>query len=329
MEALLTALKAVAEPTRLRLLALCAQGELTVRDLTRILDQSQPRVSRHLKLLCDAGLLDRFREGTWAWFRLAERGAMAGLARIVVDAMADEDPIRQGDLARLEAIRSSRTEAAAAYFRRNAERWDRIRSLHVPEREVERVLLDLLPECGVDDLVDVGTGTGRMLELFGPRVTRAVGVDLSREMLAIARAKLDQAGLRNCQVRLGDMYRLPMASASVDALIIHQVLHFAERPAAVVAEAARILRPGGRLLVVDFARHGLEQLRDEHAHLRLGFDEDEVATWCRQQGLVCGTVIHLPGGPLTVTIWPAVRIGAASGAAQDNSPPLKTASGVL
>ena len=310
MDFLLTALKAAAEPTRLRILALCAHGELSVTDLTQLLGQSQPRVSRHLKLLCDAGLLDRFREGTFVRFRLAARGAAAELGQTLVVTIPAADPVLGGDLERLEALKRARTEAASRYFRENAARWDEIRSLHAPEREVEETLLRLLPERGVRDLVDIGTGTGRMRELLGPRAERAVGIDGSREMLAVARARLEQAGLRHCQVRQADMYQVPLPDAAFDLAVIHQVLHYAEDPAEVLAEAARLLRPGGRLLVVDFARHTLESLRSDHAHRRLGFTDEEVAGWCRTAGLGCGPVIHLPGDPLTVTVWPATRLAA-------------------
>ncbi|MCW2237315.1 ArsR/SmtB family transcription factor [Azospirillum canadense] len=308
MDDLLATLKAAAETTRLRLLALCAHGELTVTELTQILGQSQPRVSRHLKLLCDAGLLDRFREGTFAFYRLAERGASAELARVLVDAIPPDDPTLTLDLERLEAIKRARSESAASYFRENAGRWHEIRSLHVPEREVEEALLRLLPADGVGELLDIGTGTGRMLEVLGTRAQRAVGIDQSREMLSIARTKLEEAGLRHCHVRQADMYQLPFPSGSFDAAVVHQVLHFAESPADLLAEAARVLRPGGRLLIVDFAPHQLESLRAEHAHRRLGFTDDEVAAWCHLAGLDCGPVVHLPGAPLTVSIWPATRV---------------------
>ncbi|HSK38238.1 MAG TPA: metalloregulator ArsR/SmtB family transcription factor [Arenibaculum sp.] len=311
MEFLLTALKAAAEPTRLRLLTLCAHGELTVSELTQILGQSQPRVSRHLKLLCDAGLLDRFREGTWAFYRLAQRGPGSELARTLVDQVPADDPELALDLERLEAIKRSRAEAAAAYFRDNAARWHEIRSLHVPEHDVEQALLGLLPPMPVQDLLDIGTGTGRMLELFGQRVARAVGIDSSREMLAVARANLERAGLlRNCQVRQADMYQLPFAHGSFDVVVVHQVLHYAEDPAEAIAEAGRVLRPGGRLLLVDFARHDLDALRLEHAHRRLGFENAEIVDWCASAGLIPAAPVDLPGSPLTVTIWPATR-GAA------------------
>ncbi|WP_119677815.1 ArsR/SmtB family transcription factor [Indioceanicola profundi] len=311
MDVLLNALKAAAEPTRLRLLSLCAHGELTVTELTQILGQSQPRVSRHLKLLCEAGLLERFREGIWAYYRLGGRGAMAELARTLVDAVPADDPTLALDLERLEQTRRLRREAAAQYFRENAERWHEIRSLHVPEREVEEALGRMLPASGLHDLLDVGTGTGRMLELFGPRVERAIGVDASREMLSVARVNLDRAGLRHCQVRLADMYQLPLPSQSQDAVIFHQVLHFAEDPAEALGEAARVLRPGGTMLVVDFARHELDYLRDQHAHRRLGFGSAEVEGWLRAAGLSTEPALELPGDPLTVCIWRATRPTAA------------------
>lgn len=328
MEFLLTALKAAAEPTRLRLLVLCAHGELTVSELTQILGQSQPRVSRHLKLLCEAGLLDRFREGTWAFYRLAQRGPGAELASTLVDQVPVDDGEMALDIERLDAIKKARAETAAEYFRENAGRWHEIRSLHVPERKVEEALLALLPPGGrVQDLLDIGTGTGRILELFGPHVTRAVGIDSSREMLAVARANLERAGLlRNCQVRLGDMYQLPFAGGGFDIVTIHQVLHYAEEAGDVVAEAARVLRPGGSLLLVDFARHDLETLRAEHAHRRLGFEDEEIAAWYRSAGLVPREPVRLPGNPLTVIIWPATRPEIAD--ALTAAPVLTTITGV-
>lgn len=312
MEFLLNALKAAAEPTRLRLLSLCAHGELTVTELTQILGQSQPRVSRHLKLLCEAGLLERFREGIWAYYRLAERGPVAELARTLVDAVPGDDEGLGLDLERLDLIKQGRRQAADRYFSENAAHWHQIRSLHVPEREVEAALLSLLPVTGVGDLLDVGTGTGRILELFGDRISHGLGIDASREMLAVARANLEQAGLRHCQVRLGDMYQLTLAGQSQDAVIFHQVLHYAEEPADAIAEAARVLRPGGTMLVVDFARHDLEHLREHHAHRRLGFTDEEVSGWLRRAGLRPDPIVTLPGDPLTVCIWRATRVDTSA-----------------
>jgi ubiquinone/menaquinone biosynthesis C-methylase UbiE len=307
MEHLLGALRAVAEPTRLRLLVLCARGELTVTELTQILGQSQPRVSRHLKLLCEAGLLDRFREGSWVFYRLHDASALSGLARHLVAACGEDDPTVALDLQRLQAIKRQRADHASAYFRENAAQWDQIRSLYIDEREVEAALVDIIAGADPRDLLDIGTGTGRMLEVLAPRVERALGIDQSREMLAAARVNLERAGLENGLVRLGDMYRLALPDNSFDAAVVHQVLHYADRPAAAIAEAARVLRPNGLLVIVDFAPHELEFLRDRHAHRRLGFADSEVAEWCRAAGLDPAPPDRLPGEPLTVVIWTARR----------------------
>jgi SAM-dependent methyltransferase len=307
MENVLAGLRAAAEPTRLRLLALCAGAELTVSELTTILGQSQPRVSRHLKLLCEAGLLDRLREGSWVFYRLSQRAPTSALARLLAGLVPDDDPIVILDRERLGRIKRARAESAAAYFRANAAQWGTIRSLYVDESEVERALLDLIPADETRQLLDIGTGTGRMLEILAPRAEHAVGIDSSREMLTIARVNLERAGLSNCLIRQGDMYQLPLPGASFDTVVIHQVLHYADRPAEAIREAARVLRPGGRLVIVDFAPHTLEFLRSEHAHRRLGFTDDEIVGWCRAAGLEPGRPRRLAGSPLTVAIWPARR----------------------
>ncbi len=312
MEILLSRLRAIAEPSRLRLLALCAECEMTVGELTRALGQSQPRVSRHLKLLCDAGLVKRRPEGSWVFYRLAEDDEGGALVRHIAGLAPRNDPQATLDRKRLGEIKQDRARSAAAYFRANAAEWDRIRSLHVDDAEVERALADALPE-NIGDLLDIGTGTGRMLQLFGGRVDRAVGIDASRDMLAVARANIEAVGLRNCLVRQGDMYSLPWPDGSFDAVTIHQVLHYADRPRAAIAEAARVLRPGGRLVVADFAPHDVESLRSDAAHRRLGFADHEVAEWCRGAGLQPGPARPLPGDPLTVVIWRADQppVGAA------------------
>lgn len=307
MGELLAALRAVAETTRLRLLVLCAGGELTVSELAHILGQSQPRVSRHLKLLCEAGLLDRFREGSWVFYRLSSGSAASALSRHLVAACGRADETIALDLQRLAAIKRQRAEHAAAYFDENAARWHKIRSLYIDEAEVEAALSEVIAAAGPKDLLDIGTGTGRMIEVLGPRVVHALGIDQSREMLAVARVNLERAGLTNTIVRLGDMYQLPLGDASFDAVVIHQVLHYADRPAAAIAEAARVLRPGGVLVVVDFAPHALEYLREEHAHRRLGFADPDVDDWCRAAGLDPDSPRCLPGDPLTVVIWTARR----------------------
>ena len=289
----------------MRLLAACAKGELTGGELTEVLGQSQPRISRHLKLMCEAGLLDRFKEGTWVFYRMADE--RRALVRDIVSMIPENDPIITRDRERLEAIKIARHDRAANYFRKNAQAWDRIRSLHVDEREVERALMQAWPDSKVEDLLDIGTGTGRILQLFGPLVERGVGIDLSHDMLAYARANLDEVGLMNCQVRHGNMYRLTIDGASFDAVTVHQVLHYAEEPEKVIFEAARVLRLHGRLVIVDFAPHRLERLRTEHAHRRLGFTDDDVNHWCCEAGLQMATVQTLAGEPLTVKIWVAIK----------------------
>ncbi|MDR3435816.1 metalloregulator ArsR/SmtB family transcription factor [Telmatospirillum sp.] len=310
MDVVLAAMRAAAEPSRFRLLALCAQGDLTVSEMVEIVGQSQPGVSRHLKLLCDAGLLERYREGAWVFYRLAARATASQLVRQALDLVSPKDPILCRDNARLATIKRSHAAAAAVYFRNNASRWAELRSLHIDEAEVEAAMEAALGDQRVEALLDIGTGTGRILELLASRATVAEGIDASREMLAVARSRIEAADLRNCLVRLGDMYRLPFNDASFDLVTIHQVLHFSEDPAAAVVEAARVLRPGGRLVVVDFAPHDLESLRQEHNHRRLGFADQEVIDWCRQAGLIDDPVRHLPGRPLTVTLWLAHRAAA-------------------
>jgi ubiquinone/menaquinone biosynthesis C-methylase UbiE/DNA-binding transcriptional ArsR family regulator len=309
MEDLLAALKAAAEPTRLRLLALLEYNELTVSELTQILGQSQPRVSRHLKLMAEAGLVERFSEGTWAFYRVADNELGRALTRSIVDLIVEEDPVLARDLERLEQVKAARAQSAAAYFTENAAIWDNIRSLYMPEAEVEKAVMELLGAEPVAKLLDIGTGTGRMLSIFAGQIERGLGVDMNREMLAVARANLAQGQIQNCQVRQGDMYNLGLATADFDVAVFHQVLHFAEDPAAAVQEAARVLRPDGRLLIVDFAPHTLEFLRTEHAHRRLGFSDDEVAGMCRAAGFSDVSIRHLVGGELTVTIWLAGKPG--------------------
>ena len=284
-EAVNSALKAAGEATRLRILALLAEAELTVSDLTAILRQSQPRISRHLRLLAEAGLVDRFREGSWAFFRLGERGGAAELARELITRLDPTDATLARDRERLVAVRSQRNAAAQAYFRRHAGEWDRIRKLHVTDEAVEEAISGALAGSEIRSLLDLGTGTGRMLELFGPQIERGLGLDLSLDMLALARTRLDRAGLRHCSVRQGDIYDLALPKDSFDAVVIHQVLHFLDDGARAIGEAARVLRPGGRLLVVDFAPHDLEFLRDEHAHRRLGFAPETVTQWMKAAGL--------------------------------------------
>lgn len=312
MEQLLSGLRAAGEPTRLRLLALCAYGELSVGELTQILGQSQPRVSRHLKLLVEAGLLDRFREGAQVYYRIAERTEAAQLARTLVDLLPAEDTELNRDLARLDQVKQKRADMAQNYFRENAEQWNQIRALHVPEAELEKEFLDVVGDAPIADYLDIGTGTGRLLELLAARTERGMGIDLSQEMLTVARANLEKAALRNVHVRQADMYNMPVADCSVDLATLHLVLHYSDDPAAVIEEAARVLKPGGRLVIVDFAPHAVEQLRTEHQHHRLGFDDREIGLWLAQSALTSGASRDLSGEPLTVKIWQGTRSDAVT-----------------
>lgn len=286
MDGLVAMLRAAGDPTRLRLLLLLRQAELTVSELIEIIGQSQPRVSRHLKLLCSAGLIVRFKEGSWVFYRATDQGKGAALGAALADLLPGPP---EADLKRLAAVREKRAAEAAAYFKANASEWGRIRSLHAPEREVEEAILRHLTGQPIEALLDAGTGTGRMLELMASHARRVVGVDVSPEMLAIARDKLLRESLPNCQVRLGDTYRLPFegggAHAGFDVVTFHQVLHYLDDPAAAVAEAARVMRAGGRLLIADFAPHALEFLREDYAHRRLGFSDKEVQGWFQAAGL--------------------------------------------
>jgi ArsR family transcriptional regulator len=301
--------RSLADPTRLRIMNLLRAMELSVGELAQVLGQSQPRVSRHVKILIEAGLAERRKEGSWVFLSLGGSERVDPLFNLL-DRWAQvdgEDHWAAADSARLTAVRADRAAAAERYFALHADHWDELRSLHIAETEVEAAIARALGGHDTGRLVDVGTGTGRMLELFGGTAKSALGIDRSPEMLRLARVKLAEAGLATAELRQADMYSLPLAAGTADTVIIHQVLHYAQQPAAAVAEAARLLAPGGRLLIVDFAPHEREELRDRDAHARLGFSDEAVTGWMAAAGLDARVLEHLKGGELTVTLWEGER----------------------
>jgi ubiquinone/menaquinone biosynthesis C-methylase UbiE len=299
-------LKAAAETSRLRILVLLSRGDLTVSDLTVILNQSQPRVSRHLKLLLEAGLIGRYQEGSWAFFRLSDVEAAREFALGLVSRVETSDPLIERDLERLTSVKRKNRERAAEYFSANAAQWDQLRALHVPDDAVEAALQTFVGKQPFQAMLDLGTGTGRLLEIFAPLYRRGVGIDMSREMLSVARANLDKAGVAHAQVRQGDIYAPPVDRDAFDLVTIHQVLHYLDNPGLAIVEAARTLRPSGRLVIVDFATHDMEFLREEQAHVRLGFSDRQIADWFKEAGLEqVETVAFKPAGQqgLTVKLW--------------------------
>jgi len=298
-------LKAAGEETRLRLLALLAGGELPVKDLTDILDQSQPRVSRHLKLLVDAGLVDRHAEGAWAYFSLS--GAPeAQLVRAFLTKLDVNDATLTADRRRLDALREVQREKAAGFFSSVAESWDQLRRLHVPDEAIETEILRIGRAVQPDMLVDLGTGTGRMLELLAPVYKRGVGIDSSREMIGVARAKLADSDIGHAHIRLGDIADLPGMEDQADLVVLHQVLHYFDDPGHIISRARDMLAPGGRIMIIDFAPHELEFLRGEQAHRRLGMSEKQMEAWADAAGLTVDEYMDFPGsgdGSLTVCLW--------------------------
>lgn len=281
---LIGAMKAAGEPNRLRILVLLRCGDLAVGELAQILNQSQPRLSHHLKTLARAGLVERLPEGSWVFYRIQSKGWAGRLLQgLFSELEIDSDPFTS-DLKALQRVRKVRARSAASYFSEIAEDWDRLRALHYPDAAIERAILDHIGTYQFERVIDLGTGTGRMLILLSPYTQEAEGLDLSHHMLTVARANLSRAGIGNARVRQGDATNTPFESDSADFVIVHQVLHYLEKPEDVITEAARILKPGGQLLVVDFAPHDLEFLRESQGHYRLGISEDDMLQWAEAAG---------------------------------------------
>ena len=322
--------KALADPTRLRIARLLGTMELAVGELAQVLGQSQPRVSRHVGILCDVGLAERRREGSWVFLRQAEASGtaapiiQAAQAMLVIAEGAEPGfaELCHADRKKLAAIRQARESAAEHYFARHAGEWDELRALHSPDAEVERRLIEALADAPLGAVLDIGTGTGRMAELFADRAERVVALDKNLEMLRVARAKLQHLPAARIEMVQGDFYDLPFAAASFDTVLLHQVLHFAADPFPALAEAARVIRPGGRIAIVDFASHDYEELRTRHQHARLGFSDRQMAQLLRDAGFAAVAPLALEGGELVVKIWTAKR---RAGAAVPKSPALETA----
>jgi ArsR family transcriptional regulator len=314
MEQLLSSLRAAAEPTRLRLLALAERGAFCVMDFTEILGQSQPRLSRHLKLLCDCGLLDRVREGANVWFALPPDDDNDGsLARQIIARLPHGDPVLEADRRQAARVLAERARIASDSFRDKGADWDEMRALDLPAPDVEAALLSLVPLHAGGRLLDIGTGTGRVLELLAPRFRQALGIDASKAMLALARARLAGPGFAHCNVRLADMYRLPLATGVYDTVVLQMVLHHAEDPALVVNEAARVLRPGGRLLLIDLLRHDRHDVTGRLAHRWPGFSDAAVNRLFIAAELKPDPAVTV-AGPLAVRIWAATRQPEAAAA---------------
>lgn len=303
-------LRAAGEPTRLRILVLLAREELSVLEICRVLDQSQPRVSRHLKLLAEAGLVERFPDGAWVFYRMAEAGRAREVVSEVLRRVDLDDFVLARDHRNLDDVQVERANAAQAYFEENAAHWDRIRSLYVSDADVEAQIVQAAGNERIAQLVDLGAGTGRMLTLLGPRAEKAVGLDLSQQMLNIARRNVNTAGLSRVELRHGDILDTRLPDGMADLVIVHQVLHYLGDPAAAVREAGRIVGTNGRLIIVDFAPHKLEFLREQHQHRRLGFSDEEMGRWLDEAGLPKVAMLELPPtrtDGLTVKIWAAAR----------------------
>jgi len=308
-------LRALADSTRLRIMRLLSAMELAVGELAQVLGQSQPRVSRHVRILCDAGLAERRKEGSWVFLRSAVAEGVApplgaAAARLLNLAEAEDASFAARcaeDRRHLAAIRAAREATAAAYFARHAEEWDTIRSLHSPDKRVEAALAEALGSQALGRLLDVGTGTGRIAELLAPRATQVTAFDKSPEMLRVARARLQHLPAGSVDLIQGDFTALPFPDAAFDTVTFHQVLHYAQEPEAVLAEAARVTRPGGAIAVVDFAAHDREELRSQHAHARLGFSDEQMLALLTEAGFAAAPATALPGKPLTVKIWTARR----------------------
>jgi ubiquinone/menaquinone biosynthesis C-methylase UbiE len=327
MISLLNIMRALADPTRLRIVFLVLRLELSVGELVQILDQSQPRVSRHIRILDESGLLERRKEGSWVFLRPSEMLTNGPLSSLLAEADVSQAKAFQRDLLRLDEVRNARTNMAAHYFAAHADAWDSLRSLHIADSEVEARLAQVLHSAPLGRVLDVGTGTGRIVELFAAESSRFVAIDNSPEMLRLARAKIANLSpeiASKIDIKLGDFNMLPVGDGEFDTVIFHQVLHYAQHPEAVIAEAIRTLAPGGRLVIVDFAAHDLEELRTVHAHARLGFSDEFMRKAFNSHGLQMVHQTALEAGELVIKVWMGEKLSALQPRPTDNFSPKNT-----
>lgn len=303
--------RALADPTRLRILRLLANMDLAVGEVAHVLGQSQPRVSRHVAILCASGLAERRREGSWIFLRLtvspnSPDGLDAAIANLLDAAEGADEAFAARcaeDRRHLAAIRSTRQKQAAEYFARHADDWGEIRAMLSPFKDLESLLQESLASAPVGRLLDIGTGTGRSAMALARQADHIVGLDRSPEMLRLARAELQDHPHDRWELVQGDFLALPFESDSFDTVLLHQVLHYASDPALPIAEAARVCRPGGRVVIVDLAAHEHEELRERHAHERLGFTDEQMLEWLTQNDLQPSKTETLPGNGLTTRLW--------------------------
>ena len=306
LSVLVQQLRAAGEVTRARILALLAHGELSVGELAQVLNQSQPRLSRHLKFLTGAGLIERLPEGAWVFYRLPVEGRARTLVDTLNAAIDPEDADIRRDRTRLAEVKAERAGAADEYFSRVADQWDKLRALHYSEADIEKAVMSAAGAGPFDLVIDFAPGTRPMLSLFARKPRRVAGIDLSHPMLPVARSKLQRAA--NASVRHGDATASPYPDHCASLVIIHQVLHFLDDPARALNEAARVLKPGGRLVIVEFAPHSLEHLRTDHAHRHLGVSEADLARWGEKAGLAvkASKMFRAPDDKgVSVMVWAA------------------------
>lgn len=282
MSATLKCLRALADPTRLRLLGVLAKDELSVNELQEITQLVQSRISTHLALLQEAGLVQSRRDGKRAFYRLAEAGD-SGLAEQLQFGLraAGELPEQAADAVNLRRVLALRQNHAKLLFNQVAGRFDRSYGPGRSWQAFGQMLLRLLPPL---DVADLGSGEGLLSELLALRCRRVIAVDNSEKIIAFAAAKARKAGLKNLEFRLGDLEEPPIDRASVDLVVLSQALHHAANPELAIRSAHRILRPGGQVLILDLRRHGFEQARELYGDRWLGFPESDLTHWLEAAG---------------------------------------------